>query len=134
MGDSDGVFGGNGSVEWRVNSRRSRKASVKVRRKGSNIPVVDGDPNDHWEVTGTTEVATVDAPQVSGPTFAAGPKPNPPFFTITIELPEAGSPERTDLLDAFKRAVTPANGAARVEFYLPIVGSHRRQIVLEWPD
>jgi hypothetical protein len=134
MGDSDGVFGGNGSVVWSVDAARSRRASVKIRRRGNNVPVEDGDQHDRWEATGVTEVAVDPLPPATGTRFTAGSKPGKPHFTITIELPRAGSTERQDALDALAAASKAGDDVGWVRFFLPIVGNHERQIHVEWPD
>jgi hypothetical protein len=133
MGDSDGVFGGNGSVVWKINSGTSRKASVKMKRKGKDVPVEDGDVNDQWEVTGVTEVDADTAPNASGREFILGSKPPKPFFTITVELPTSPT-ERKDFLDAFAAAVGAGSGVGWLTFYLPIKREHERQVRIEWPD
>jgi hypothetical protein len=112
VGNSEGVFGGNGSVNWKVDVENPEKNSVKSERKQK-----PGSPN-AWLQEGKDEAPLEGTPGAE--------------FTISIELPD-DPVKRKECVEGIRRAAeNPQDG--RVTFTLPIRRFHDEQIKITWPS
>lgn len=104
MADSEGNFGGNGSVNWEVVVHNARPESIVCRPTGKKGGFIQAGIDDVRE---------------------RGAK-----FRVTIQLPRAAEDRRKFLEQVRKGSVTGGS----VSFVLPVEPRRRRQIVIRWPS
>lgn len=138
MANSEGTFGGNGSVNWAFKSQKAISGAAS--NNGNTLKHTKGQENDgKWDVSGIDETLP---PALAGDvgviqesadnTWSASPSAMP-SFTVTIELPPDPAAR-----SAFLEQLVNASGGAReakvlkIRFYLPIVGKRTEQISVKW--
>jgi hypothetical protein len=112
VANSEGVFGGNGSVNWRIDADNPEDGTVKSEKKTK-----PGSPK-AWSQEGKD---------------TAPPEGDGVYFEINIELPDPGAKRDLflkEMLDAAQKP--PASGV--VVLQLPIRRKHEQQIRIVWPS
>ena len=103
MADSEGVFGGNGSVNWEIEAENPRNTPDHRPNPRPNSP-------NRWRQAGEDALP-----------------PNTGRFTISIEVPE----DVNDAF--FKEFQLANARGGRIQFSIPIRQYHRDQIKISWP-